>query len=102
MDEPFGALDSQLKLLMLDQLQSLTQHRRMSVVFVTHDLGEAIMLSDRIVVLGARPGKIRAIHEVQLERPRDVFKVRFTRAFSEQHERLWDELKDDVMKGTDV
>jgi NitT/TauT family transport system ATP-binding protein len=102
MDEPFGALDSQLKLLMLDQLQSLTQHRRMSVVFVTHDLGEAITLSDRIVVLSARPGRIRAIHEVQLERPRDVFKVRFSRAFSEQHERLWDELKDDVMKGTDV
>ena len=102
MDEPFGALDSQLKLLMLDQLQSLTQHRRMSVVFVTHDLGEAITLSDRIVVLSARPGRIRAIHDVKLERPRDVFKVRFTPAFSEQHERLWDELKDDIIKGTDV
>jgi NitT/TauT family transport system ATP-binding protein len=102
MDEPFGALDSQLKLLMLDQLQSLTQQRRMSVVFVTHDLGEAITLSDRIVVLSARPGRIRAIHDVKLERPRDVFKVRFTPAFSEQHERLWDELKDDIIKGTDV
>jgi NitT/TauT family transport system ATP-binding protein len=102
MDEPFGALDSQLKLLMLDQLQSLTQHRRMSVVFVTHDLGEAITLSDRIVVLSARPGRVRAIHDVKLERPRDVFKVRFTPAFSEQHERLWDELKDDIIKGTDV
>jgi sulfonate transport system ATP-binding protein len=102
MDEPFGALDSQLKLLMLDQLQSLTQHRRMTVVFVTHDLGEAITLSDRIVVLSARPGCIRAIHDVKLERPRDVFKVRFTPAFSEQHERLWDELKDDIIKGTDV
>jgi NitT/TauT family transport system ATP-binding protein len=102
MDEPFGALDSQLKLLMIDQLQSLTQHRRMTVVFVTHDLGEAITLSDRIVVLSARPGQIRAIHEVKLERPRDVFKVRFTPAFSEQHERLWDELKDDIIKGTDV
>ena len=102
MDEPFGALDSQLKLLMIDQLQSLTQHRRMTVVFVTHDLGEAITLSDRIVVLSARPGRIRAIHDVKLERPRDVFKVRFTPAFSEQHERLWDELKDDIIKGTDV
>jgi NitT/TauT family transport system ATP-binding protein len=102
MDEPFGALDSQLKLLMLDQLQRLTQHRRMSVVFVTHDLGEAITLSDRIVVLSARPGRIKAIHDVTLERPRDVFRVRFTPAFSEQHERLWDELKDDIVKGTDV
>ena len=102
MDEPFGALDSQLKLLMLDQLQRLTQHRRMSVVFVTHDLGEAITLADRIVVLSARPGRIKAIHDVKLERPRDVFRVRFTPAFSEQHERLWDELKDDIVKGTDV
>jgi NitT/TauT family transport system ATP-binding protein len=102
MDEPFGALDSQLKLLMLDQLQSLTQHRRMTVVFVTHDLSEAITLSDRIVVLSARPGRIRAIHDVKLDRPRDVFKVRFTHGFAEQHERLWDELKDDIIKGTDV
>src|SRR3984957_9627603 len=51
MDEPFGALDAQLKLLMLDQLQRLTQQRRMTVVFVTHDLGEAITLADRVVVL---------------------------------------------------
>ena len=69
MDEPFGALDSQLKLVMLDQLQALTQHRRMTVVFVTHDLGEAITLSDRIVVFSARPGRIRAIRDVEA-RPR--------------------------------
>jgi NitT/TauT family transport system ATP-binding protein len=102
MDEPFGALDAQLKLLMLDQLQRLTQHRRMTVLFVTHDLGEAITLADRIVVFTARPGRIRAIHDVRLERPRDVFKVRFTEGFARQHERLWDELKDDIAKGTDV
>ena len=102
MDEPFGALDAQLKLLMLDQLQRLTQHRRMTVVFVTHDLGEAITLADRIVVLSARPGRIRAVHEVRLPRPRDVFKIRFTEDFAHQHERLWDELKDDIVKGTDV
>ena len=59
MDEPFGALDAQLKLLMLDQLQQLTQQRRMTVVFVTHDLGEAITLADRVVVFSARPGRIR-------------------------------------------
>jgi NitT/TauT family transport system ATP-binding protein len=102
MDEPFGALDAQLKLLMLDQLQRLTQHRRMTVVFVTHDLGEAITLADRIVVVSARPGRIRAVHEVRLPRPRDVFKIRFTEDFAHQHERLWDELKDDIIKGTDV
>jgi NitT/TauT family transport system ATP-binding protein len=102
MDEPFGALDAQLKLLMLDQLQRLTQQRRMTVMFVTHDLGEAITLADRIIVITARPGRIRAIHDVRLERPRDVFKVRFTEGFAQQHEQLWDELKDDIIKGTSV
>jgi NitT/TauT family transport system ATP-binding protein len=87
---------------MLDQLQRLTQHRRMTVMFVTHDLGEAITLADRIVVLSARPGRIRAVHEVRLPRPRDVFKIRFTEDFAHRHEQLWDELKDDIVKGTDV
>ena len=102
MDEPFGALDAQLKLLMLDQLQDLTRQRRMTVVFVTHDLGEAITLADRVVVLSARPGRIRAIRSVDLPRPRDVFRIRFTPDFAHLHESLWDELKDEVTQGTDV
>ena len=102
MDEPFGALDAQLKLLMLDQLQELTRQRRMTVVFVTHDLGEAITLADRVVVFSARPGRIRTIRSVELPRPRDVFRIRFTEDFSHLHEALWDELKDEVARGTDV
>jgi len=102
MDEPFGALDAQLKLLMLDQLQELTRQRRMTVVFVTHDLGEAITLADRVVVFSARPGRIRTIRRIELPRPRDVFRIRFTEAFSHLHEALWDELKDEVARGTDV
>jgi NitT/TauT family transport system ATP-binding protein len=102
MDEPFGALDAQLKLLMLDQLQELTRQRRMTVVFVTHDLGEAITLADRVVVFSARPGRIRTIRSVDLPRPRDVFRIRFTEGFSHLHETLWDELKDEVARGTDV
>jgi NitT/TauT family transport system ATP-binding protein len=102
MDEPFGALDAQLKLLMLDQLQELTRQRRMTVVFVTHDLGEAITLADRVVVFSARPGRIRTIRTVELPRPRDVFRIRFTEDFAHLHEALWDELKDEVARGTDV
>jgi NitT/TauT family transport system ATP-binding protein len=102
MDEPFGALDAQLKLLMLDQLQELTRQRRMTVVFVTHDLGEAITLADRVVVFSARPGRIRTIRRVDLPRPRDVFRIRFTEDFAHLHEALWDELKDEVARGTDV
>ncbi|HTI81376.1 MAG TPA: ABC transporter ATP-binding protein [Acetobacteraceae bacterium] len=102
MDEPFGALDAQLKLLMLDQLQTLTRQRHMTVLFVTHDLGEAITLADRVVVFSARPGRIRTIRTVELPRPRDVFRIRFTEAFAHLHESLWDELKDEVTRGTDV
>jgi NitT/TauT family transport system ATP-binding protein len=91
-----------LKLLLIDQLQQLTMLRQMTVLFVTHDLGEAITLADRVVVFSARPGRIRAIREIDLPRPRDVFKVRFTEAFAHLHEALWDELKDEVVKGTDV
>jgi NitT/TauT family transport system ATP-binding protein len=102
MDEPFGALDAQLKLVMLDQLQQLTQQRRMTVLFVTHDLGEAISLADRVVVFSARPGRIRTVREIDLPRPRDVFKIRFTDVFARYHEELWDVLKDEVTKGTDI
>jgi NitT/TauT family transport system ATP-binding protein len=102
MDEPFGALDAQLKLLMQDQLQQLTRQRRMTVIFVTHDLGEAIALADRVLMFSARPGRIRAVRDITLPRPRDVFKMRFTEAFGRLHEELWNELKDEVAKGVDV
>ena len=102
MDEPFGALDAQLKLVMQDQLQKITQHQKMTVLFVTHDLGEAIAVADRVVVFSGRPGRIRAIRDVPLARPRDIFKVRFAESFSRLHEELWDELKDEVVKGTDI
>lgn len=102
MDEPFGALDAQLKLVMQDQLQQLTQMRGMTVLFVTHDLGEAIALADRVLVFSARPGQIRALREIPLPRPRDIFNVRFAGAFSRMHEELWNELKDQVRLGTDI
>ncbi len=102
MDEPFGALDAQLKLLMLDQLQTLTALRQMTVLFVTHDLGEAISLADRVVVFSARPGRIRKIRSVPIPRPRDIFKVRFHEQFARLYEELWDELKDEVAMGTEV
>jgi len=99
MDEPFGALDAQLKLVMLDQLQRLTRDRRMTVLFVTHDLAEAITLADRIVIFSGRPGRIRSVHDIDLPRPRDVFRIRFTPEFARLNEQLWDELQDDVIAG---
>jgi NitT/TauT family transport system ATP-binding protein len=102
MDEPFGALDAQLKLLMQDQLQKLTQLAKITVIFVTHDLSEAIALADRVAVFSPRPGTIRTVREVKIPRPRDIFNVRFSNEFSTLHEELWDELKDGIAFGTNV
>jgi NitT/TauT family transport system ATP-binding protein len=101
MDEPFAALDAQLRLVMHDELLRLTRLRRMTVVFVTHDLGEAITLADRVIVFTGRPGRVKALREIPLAHPRDAFRVRFSEQFARLHEELWNELKDEVAKGTD-
>jgi len=72
MDEPFGALDSQTRVQMQQLLLRVWEGSRKTVVFVTHDIDEAILLADRIYVMGARPGRIREVLEVSLERPRHV------------------------------
>lgn len=72
MDEPFGALDSQTRLQMQKLLLQIWEHTRKTVVFVTHDIDEAILLADRIFVMGARPGRIKRILDVPLTRPRDM------------------------------
>ncbi|MBI2527359.1 MAG: ABC transporter ATP-binding protein [Candidatus Rokubacteria bacterium] len=102
MDEPFGALDAQLKLVLQDELLRIWEATRKTVVFVTHDLSEALILADRVVVLTGRPGRVKLIREVDLPRPRDAFQVRFTEHFGRLHRELWDALKAEVRKGEDV
>jgi NitT/TauT family transport system ATP-binding protein len=92
LDEPFGALDAQLKIVMQQELLRLAERLGTTVVFVTHDLAEAIALGDRIVVFGGRPGGVRSVHRSPFERPRDPLRLRFEPAFAELHERLWAEL----------
>jgi NitT/TauT family transport system ATP-binding protein len=70
MDEPFGALDSQTRVVMQQILTNMWQRLRLSVLFITHDIEEAIFLSDRVYVMTARPGRIKAEVEVPLPRPR--------------------------------
>jgi NitT/TauT family transport system ATP-binding protein len=89
MDEPFGALDAQLRLQMQDQVLSLWSGTGKTVVFVTHDIEEAIVLADRVVVLGV-PGRVVHDEPIALERPRDAVRIRFSPAFAAIHERLWD------------
>jgi NitT/TauT family transport system ATP-binding protein len=102
LDEPFGALDAQLKLVMQQELLRLTQSSQMTVVFVTHDLVEAITLADQVAVFTSRPGRIRALRDVELPRPRDPVSIRFAPAFAALYEDLWNELKDEVVRGTET
>ena len=89
MDEPFGALDTHTKISLHVELLALWEARHQTVVFVTHDLSEAITLADRIVVMTRRPGRIKAIHEVDLPRPRDVIKLRETGAYAREYGAVW-------------
>jgi len=100
MDEPFSALDVQTRQLMENELLELWSAERKSVVFITHDLEEAIALSDRVVVLSAGP-ETRPIGEyrIDLERPRDVSEIRLTPRFLELHAQIWHTMKEEVLKG---
>ena len=88
MDEPFGALDAQTKERMQSDLLDAWQQSRKTVIFVTHDLEEAIFLSDQVVVMSARPGRIRHIERIELERPRDN-EMRLTDDFLQIKRKLW-------------
>jgi NitT/TauT family transport system ATP-binding protein len=89
MDEPFGALDTHTKIGLHAELLALWGAKHQTVVFVTHDLSEAITLADRIVVMTRRPGRIKMIHAVTLPRPRDVIKLRESDGYAAEYSRIW-------------
>ncbi len=97
MDEPFSALDVQTRSLMENELLALWAASSASVVFVTHDLEEAISLSDRVFVITAGPGTVKATYKVDLPRPRNVAEIRFQPRFAEIYEEIWKDLKDEVL-----
>ncbi|NLD55731.1 MAG: ABC transporter ATP-binding protein [Burkholderiaceae bacterium] len=100
MDEPFSALDVQTRQLMENEVLDLWAAKRKAVLFITHDLDEAIAMSDRVVVLSAGPAS-HPIGDfpVTLPRPRDVAEIRMTPPFMALHERVWSVLRDEVLKG---
>jgi NitT/TauT family transport system ATP-binding protein len=100
MDEPFSALDVQTRILMENELLELWSANRKSVIFVTHDLEEAISLSDRVVVLSAGPASHPiAQFKIDLPRPRDIAEIRLNPRFLEIHREIWETLKTEVLKG---
>ena len=102
MDEPFGALDAQLKLMMQKRLLDIWEETGKTVIFVTHDLSEAVTLAQRVVVFSGRPGQIKAIEQINIPFPRDPFKVRFEPEFQASYERLWSILAPEIAKGEDI
>lgn len=100
MDEPFSALDIQTRQLMENELLALWAAKRKAVLFITHDLDEAIAMSDRVVVMSAGPAS-RPIGNfvIDMERPRDVAEVKITPRFLDLHKAIWDVLREEVLKG---
>jgi NitT/TauT family transport system ATP-binding protein len=96
MDEPFGPLDAQTRLLLQEELLGLWSATGKTIVFITHDLVEAIALADRVVVMTSRPGRIKHVASVPIPRPRRVDEIHGSRAFQSTYERLWTELRPEV------
>ena len=94
MDEPFGALDAQTKLQLEDLLLKLWNEHRRTVVFITHDLAEAVALSDRVIVMSARPGRIIADMRIDLDRPRSVRALQKQPRFLEIYAQVWTKLEE--------
>jgi NitT/TauT family transport system ATP-binding protein len=100
MDEPFGPLDAQTRQIMGNLLLELWNADRKAVLFVTHDLEEAIALADRVVIMSAGPrARIIGDWRVPLSRPRDILEVRLEKEFHSLHREIWSVLKDEVLKG---
>jgi NitT/TauT family transport system ATP-binding protein len=97
MDEPFGALDAQTRLIIQEEFLKIWERQRKTVLFVTHDLQEAIALSDRVVLISARPGRIKAAYTVDLPRPRQIESVLAHPRFMALFQEIWASLKQEVL-----
>jgi NitT/TauT family transport system ATP-binding protein len=93
MDEPFGALDAQTKMAMQNHLLHLLQNLKKTVLFITHDLDEALILSDRVITMRARPGRIRGEHVISLGRPRDARRAHTDHRFPDMLRAIWDDIE---------
>jgi ABC-type nitrate/sulfonate/bicarbonate transport system ATPase subunit len=98
MDEPFGALDAQTKVLIHEMFLASWEADRRTVLFVTHDLAEAITLSDRVVVMSARPGYLMGNHRIDIPRPRNLSHLHTDPRFTEYYDKLWEQLRGEAIK----
>ncbi|HTH97073.1 MAG TPA: ABC transporter ATP-binding protein [Stellaceae bacterium] len=98
MDEPFSALDSQTREVMQVELTRIWQETAKTIVFITHQIDEAVFLSDRVITFSARPGSVRAVTPIALDRPRNL-RIKRTEQFQTYVGQLWDLIEHEVMKG---
>ncbi|HEY3029308.1 MAG TPA: ABC transporter ATP-binding protein [Bradyrhizobium sp.] len=98
MDEPFSSLDVQTRELMQEELLQLWAQAKSAVLFVTHDLDEAILLADRVAVLTTRPARVKSVHTIDLPRPRDVAKLRYDERFIAIARNISDDLREEVLR----
>jgi NitT/TauT family transport system ATP-binding protein len=101
MDEPFGALDAQTRMMLHHELLKIWDRQRQTILFITHDIVEAITLSDQIVVMTKRPGRVRAAYDVPLRRPRNVFRIFLEPHFDEFYATVWEHFKTELPEQSD-
>ena len=97
MDEPFGALDAITKMVLQNLLIQLWQKRQKTILFVTHDLTEAITLGDRVVIMTKRPGRKKSVLAVAMQRPRDAFSLTETPEYAAIHREFWELMRPEVI-----
>jgi NitT/TauT family transport system ATP-binding protein len=97
LDEPFGALDAQTRMMLHHQLLQLWQKRKMTMLFITHDLVEAITLSDHVLVMTKRPGRVKDLYPIPLPRPRNVFEIYLEPGFDAAYAALWQHFKSEIV-----
>ena len=96
MDEPFGPLDAQTRMLLQDELLRIWEQNKKTILFVTHDLTEAIALSDKVVLFTQRPGTIKRVFDIPLSRPRNIFEIHNQEGFTETYHEIWQYFKTEI------
>ena len=96
MDEPFGPLDAQTRMVLQDELLRIWDSNKKTILFVTHDLTEAIALSDKVVLFTGRPGTVKRVFDVPIARPRNVFEIHNEKGFTEIYHEIWQYFKTEI------
>lgn len=98
MDEPFGALDEQNRIILQQELLRIWEMTQKTTVFITHSIDEALCLGDRVMVMTAHPGKVKTIINIDLPRPREIATIRTTVHYNELYQKIWLSLREEVLR----